>query len=189
MRKIQSPQEIEKRKKRNMVLLSVFMLAVLVFGTVEYGFASNRGGTQDNGTEGNAAESGLTSVGDQWALNFQGQVIYFTNSLDSTRNTTLNTSKTLSGYSRAPLYISSDNPSITNELRLSLGRFTPRLQEACYLSCPEKDLPEKNCTDNLIIWKDSFENRVYEEENCVFIEGDLRAVDAFLYELFGVGRR
>ena len=70
-----------------------------------------------------------------------------------------------------------------DEISLSLGRYTGRIQEACYGKC-DKDLPEKDCTQNLIVWKDSAENKVYSQGKCVFIEGDLRAVDAFLYKIF-----
>jgi regulator of sigma D len=57
------------------------------------------------------------------------------------------------------------------------------MQEACYGSC-ERNLPEKNCTENIIIFKDSKENSVTQQDKCVFIEGDLRTVDAYIYKLF-----
>ena len=87
-------------------------------------------------------------------------------------------------YAGSTVYVVSENQAVFFEISATMGRFL-RVQEACYGPC-EEDLPEKNCTDNLIIWQDSPENKVYQEENCVFIDGDMRTVDAFLYDLFGL---
>lgn len=49
------------------------------------------------------------------------------------------------------------------------------------------DLPVKDCSQNLIVFVQGNETRVYSEESCVFIVGDvLRGSDAFLYKLLGI---
>jgi len=91
----------------------------------------------------------------------------------------------LNDYAGLPLYIDSDVDSVSSEVVLTLGRFASRVQGACYGEC-ETDLPEKDCSENLIIIRDSLENRVYQEEKCVFIEGDVATADAFLFRVLGL---
>ena len=82
------------------------------------------------------------------------------------------------------LYIDAENQGVLQEIAGTVGLASSRVQEACYGSCDE-NLPERNCTDgNLIVWEENDENRVYQEEQCVFIKGDMGAVDAFIYKLF-----
>jgi hypothetical protein len=38
----------------------------------------------------------------------------------------------------------------------------------------------------MIVWQKGAENKVYQKDNCVFIEGDMKAADAFLYKIFGL---
>ena len=82
------------------------------------------------------------------------------------------------------LYIDSESEQVTGEIWNSVGRFAQRVQEACLGQC-ERDLPEKSCEDHIIVYREKSENRVYQDDNCVFIEGDMKAVDAFLYSAFG----
>ena len=86
-------------------------------------------------------------------------------------------------YYRKVVYVASDNKGAMYEIGQNLGKYTERMQEACYGNCSE-NLPEKNCSDLLIVFDESIERKVYQEENCVFIEGDLKAVDAFLWRIF-----
>jgi len=100
----------------------------------------------------------------------------------SIENIPVDISLTPESYLGGNIYIESDNQGILQELASTIGSFS-RLQEACYGKC-EENLPEKTCDDNLIVWKESAENKVYQENNCVFIEGDISAADAFIYKLF-----
>jgi hypothetical protein len=68
---------------------------------------------------------------------------------------------------------------------VNLARYASRFQEACYGEC-EKDLPEKDCSEKLIVFRESEVKKVYEEGSCVIIEGDMVAVDAFLYRVLGI---
>ena len=181
MRKILSEKESEKKRKTNTLILSVVMLGVLVIGTIGYGFMSNPTASDNTDEETNEK---IRNVGDKWEINYNNNLFYLDNSLDDVKNISVTSYSTLSNLASSTLYISSSNDAITSELYGILSRYT-KIQKACYGKCNE-DLPEKNCTDNLIVWKDSTENKVYQEENCIFIEGDLRAVDAFLYNLLNL---
>jgi len=185
MRKIGSEREAERKKKRNTIIISIFVLAVLVLGTVGYGFISGPG-LPDNDPSTNTEHGTATDLGNRWLVSIHGQNLPFTNNPNSTREIETNIQKTIADYTNQPLYISSDNDAITSEIGLTLGRYTSRAQKACYGSCPNEDIPEKNCSSNLIIWEDSTTNKVYQEENCIFIEGDMKAVDAFLFAVFEV---
>jgi hypothetical protein len=183
MRRIISEQEKEKKRQRNTFVVSMILLAILVFSTIGYGFLAKT----ENNVQGNdnTDGKGVRNVGDRWVLTSNGQELYFSNSPESVQNISVPLFLTWNDFSGVPLYISSDNEAIKTEVAYTLGRFASRVQEACYGPC-EKDLPEKDCTENLIVWRDSLESKIYQEKKCVFIEGDLRTVDAFLYKMFGI---
>lgn len=180
MRKILSPKEIESKRKRNNSVIAVIMLGVLLAGTIGYGFMSSLR-TQDN-TDDNQ-DTNIRQVGDRWEVKHNNNIFYLDNSLDEVKNISVTTHSTIYNLADSKLYIASDNQAVLNEIASVLSKYTTT-QQACYGPCPDNpDLPEKNCTSNLIVWQDSTENKVYQEENCIFIEGDLQAVDAFLYTL------
>ncbi|MBU0761047.1 MAG: hypothetical protein KJ600_03670 [Nanoarchaeota archaeon] len=182
MRRIISKERKEEKKKRNMLIASFFMLFVLVFGTVGYGFLSSS--RTDSNTD-ETSQDGVRYTGSRWVATVNDRDFYFLNSPESVENISVETSFFLNSYAGLPLYLISDNSAVNSEIAATLGQFTTRVQEACYGPC-DKDLPEKNCSENLIIWKDSPISQVYQEENCIFIEGDMRAVDAFLYNLLEI---
>jgi len=161
--------------------ISVLLLGVLFLGTIGYGFMSS---LRNSGSNGGKQDS-PRNVGGKWEINVNGKTFYLETSPDEAENISVNIYKTISNYAGSSLYISSENDAVFNELYSVLRNYAPRIQKACYGSCPDLDLPEKDCTDNMIVWQGSLENKVYQEENCIFIEGDMRAVDAFLYNLLG----
>jgi len=178
MRKIGTEAEIERKRKRNILILSVFMLLVLVIGTFGYGFITGTGNAQQE-----QPASTINLVGGKWEINSNGQLFYF--SIHPAQVEKVPVEFTSVDYSNSPVYIVSDNQEIYLELSSTLNRLSPKIQPACYGQC-EEDLPEKNCAENLIVWRDSLENKVYQEQNCIFIEGGMKSVDAFLYKLLGI---
>jgi hypothetical protein len=181
MRKINSAGDIESRRKRNTLILSIFMLAILVGGTAGYAFiTSSRGNDQANIDAGGARQ-----IGNRWVVSVEGIDISFANSPESVQDIPVNTLATVENYRGSSIYIVSDSSAVNAEIATTLGTYASRVQKACYGPC-EEDLPEKDCSENLIIWKDGQDNHVYQEDGCVFIEGDLRAVDAFLFKTLGI---
>ncbi|RMD67659.1 hypothetical protein D6817_00900 [Candidatus Pacearchaeota archaeon] len=185
MRKIESVLEREKKAQRNRLILSIIMLGILVLSTLGFGliFAVNYGGGFNTGNNQQANSHGgmLNSNG---VLNLGSQQYTLAYPKTQVGDVQVSLTKTISQLSGQTLYIAADNPAVVNELAQTLGRFAARAQEACYQKC-DKDLPEKTCDDNLIVWRDSEENKVWEEGNCIFIEGDMRAVDALIYKMLG----
>jgi hypothetical protein len=179
IRKLQSAEEIEKKKKRNMLIASIVLIAILVFSTAGY-FSSD----SDNGNTKN--NKNISEIGNEWVLDYGGQYLRFSNPPEVAENVSMNFNYLIDDYSGKVAYVASDSDSASYEIGASLGRYTQRMQGACYGKC-DKDFPEKNCTDYIIVFSKSNEtSRVYQEQNCIFIEGDLKAVDAFLYRVFGV---
>lgn len=170
-------QEAERKQKRTKFILGTILLVIMVLSTAGYAILYNSDPSSQQG-------SGIRFNGVQWIVPVNGVDLLFTNSPDSVADVPVDVTVTLSAYTSTPVYVASNSTSVNNELG-NLRYFVPRMQRACYGDC-EEDLPVKDCSSNLIVWKDSSENKVYQEQNCVFIEGDLRAVDAFLFDLFEV---
>lgn len=185
MREIGSRQDIEKKTRRNALIISIVMLGILVISTAGYAFIT---GTE-NGDEpqGNAGNSKVQQMGDYWVFEFEGKTVQVSSSLEQVKNISviLGPDINLDKYKQKPLYIASNNTGVIYEIGSTIGRFAPRAQAACYGNCTA-NLPVKGCYDNLIVWKESDENRVYQNDSCVFIDGDLKAADAFIYRIFGM---
>ena len=180
MRRIQTREEIEKKRKINTAILSTIMLFLLVLSTLGFAFLSGPSSSSNQNT-GNSQQN--TSGTDKINFVYQNTIFNLISTYNSIANISINTTTSPESYSGRILYIDSNNTGIFQEIASTIGRFSSRVQPACYTTC-EQNLPEKNCTDNLIIWRESQENKVFQNENCVFIEGDMRAVDAFIYKLF-----
>ena len=123
-------------------------------------------------------------VNGKWVLDINGQKIYITNSKNDVENISVNVGTTARDFSGKTVYISSDSPLAYNELAYPLSAYASRIQEACYGKC-DKNLPEKNCTDSLIVFRQNETGKISQSNNCIFIDGNLREVDAFIYKLFG----
>lgn len=187
MRKIETLIEKEQKEKKKLRILGILLLGMMVLSTLGYAFLFNSDVTTSAPTTNSNTNfsSRVEQIGDQWGIKFGDKVLLLTSSPDNVKDISVNISYTLSDFGRKPLYIDSNNSGINTEIASTLGGYVPRVQEACFGKC-EKDLPEKNCTDNIIIWRDSNDNKVFQEEGCIFIEGDIRAADAFLYRIFDI---
>lgn len=183
MREIGSEEQIKKKSRRNAVIISIFMLGIMVISSAGYAFITGVENNQDSGEN----NEKIQRVGDYWIFDFQGQTIRLSNAPEDVKNISVSLSSQINieKYKAKPLYIASENNGVAYEIASSLGNFAPRAQYACYGNCT-KDLPSKDCYDNLIVWRESELNRVYQENSCVFIDGDLKAADAFLYKMFGM---
>lgn len=182
IRKLETREESEKKRKRNTLILSTIMIAILLFSTA--GYFSLRDESASSSNKAGAVEN----VGDSWILTVGDQTLRFSSSPESSKNVSILMTKNMQSFYGKTVYFASDSDALSYELASSLSRYTERLNPACYGPC-DKDLPEKNCNDSLIVINSinfTGQGRIYEEGNCVFIEGRLDTVDAFLYKLFGV---
>lgn len=182
MRKIGSSLDIEKRKKRNVIIMSIIMLFILVGGTAGFAFIYHDSSQNAQSTGSN---SHTQQAGDKWQVRIGDQVLPFSNHPDTLESIPVEIQSNINNYAGKPLYLDSNSPTISSEIASTLGTYASRVQYACFGEC-SSNLPEKDCSENIIVWEDSQANSVYQQDNCIFIEGDLRAVDAFLYKVLGV---
>ena len=182
---LQTAEFIEKRDKRRKTIVGIVIITLLLLSTA--GFALNGIGTGFQNDKVNTPANGPTYNGQYWVYTLSGQQFYFTYKKDETNATNLDFQKTFADFAGKDLYIDTASPAVYSEIGTNMGRFVNKLQEACYGHC-ERDLPEKNCADNLISFKDSSTESITEQENCTFIEGDLKTVVAFLYRVLGVNQ-
>lgn len=176
MRRLWTKEDIERRNKTRTIILSGTMLLLLVLSTLGFAFLSNTGSNKEN-------DEDIPNNFSRISFQYQNNQIALLSTYNEIGNVSVEISSFPYDYTGNILYINSDNKGIFQEIAYTLGRFSSRVQEACYGNCSE-NLPEKNCSDNLIIWRESTINKVYQNESCVFIEGDIRAADAFVYKLF-----
>lgn len=164
-------------------MLSVLMLIIMLGGTAGFAFISYQ---QDQQPQQASQQQGVQETANGWLFSFQGQQFLALTSPASAADVALETSATLEQYAGEILYLDAESEAVVNELATTLGRYASRVQQVCYGAC-ERDLPEVNCTQgNLIVWKQADDALIREEERCIFIEGDMRAVDAFIYKVFGI---
>ncbi len=185
MREIETREKVERRERRNKIIIGIVLSVLMILGTAGYSFLS---GGEDNGESiGKVSYNGndFYRQGDFWQVNLEGKAFYFKYLPNETRNIVLK--KTLVDYSGKPLYFTK-NGAAEQEISQVLGNFASRIQLACYAgdNCTE-NLPVKNCSSNLIIIEDKVvgKNPIIEEDNCVYIfsNDSVRDADAFLYTL------
>ena len=177
MRRLETRENIERKNKLRKSILSIIILLLLLISTLGYAFLSNTNTSENTGNQ-----QGQIDKSNRISFSYQGTPINLISTYNDIENISVDTTAIPYDYSGKNLYISSKNQGVLQEIGSALGRFS-RVQEACYLSCTE-NLPEKNCSDNLIVWRESSVNKVYQNESCIFIEGDIRSADAFIYKLF-----
>jgi len=193
MRKIKSREEIEQRKKRNLTIAGILMIGLLVLSTAGYSiFSGDNGGGSGKQTYGDFE---FVRTNNLWVLEFQDKEFYFSYLPQELDNVSVTGFYSFQDYVGKNLYFVNIN-SGAGEILNNLEDFIPRYQEVCLDSfsdeedCKEKELPMKNCSDNLIIFEqdlDSLETKVSQEDKCVFIEGNsVQGADGLLYRLLGV---
>jgi hypothetical protein len=178
LRKIESQAELDRKSTRRTRILTTVMLLILIGST----FGAYFGFREQDNTESN---SGIQNLGNEWAINFNGEQLLFSSPPNVTKDAIFSISYDLQSYYQQPIYVSSENRAFSYEIGSTLGRYSSRIQEACYGNCTE-DLPEKTCDELLIVVRENNENKITQNDNCVFIDGDIKTVDAFLYRVFGL---
>ncbi len=202
MRKLSSKKEEAKKRKRNQIIIGV-ILVVVMFGSV-FGLATLN---FDNPDESNANINyegyEFINQGSYWYLTIGGEEYGFQYNpyqIQESFNLTTENLRYLNAYSNAPLYINSfSNVNAEVELVRVFNRVALRIQKACLSDNSTEtgtsedclqDLPIKDCSSNFIIVREGEQERIYQEENCVFIEGSIenliKLTDDYLYRIMGI---
>lgn len=188
MRKIISREEDGKKRKRNQILLGGALVLIMVMSVL--GYSWNR--DEDKTEKMNYFGFTFTKVEGGWELSMNKNNFLFRYNpkevpeMDSSLNL-------LNSYKNKPLYIYSESAEASADIYKNLGylnRIVERVQEACLEEECEEGLPLKTCSENFIIIKEGDENKMEQQDNCVFIEGkkeDLAKLgDSFLFKILGV---
>lgn len=206
MRKIQTQVEIDKKKRKNQILVGGVMIGLLLLSIVGYSFAS---GNKDGDDKSKINEMGIDFFRQNglWVAEIDGGVFAFQNLPSEVSDIDVNISANLDLYSGKPLYFVNPNEGVS-EILNNIGSYILRYQESCLrqdsgigdlelgigsddnlgnLTECVGDLPVKDCDSNLIIFAEGNVTKVYQDGGCVFIVGDsLKGTDAFLYKVLQV---
>lgn len=192
MRKIISKHKEEKKKKRNGMIIGIILIGVMLLSILGYSFQSQS--TTESETD-IVVYNGFEFIEQSsfWFVNTGEFQFLFKYNPTEVENTKRGLNK-LSNYNAKVLYISSDCSDARLEIYRNLfykNNIILRMQSACLEGeeC-EGDLPVKNCEDNFIIITNKENERILQEDNCVFIEGAqenlTRLTDEFLFEIIGI---
>jgi len=200
MRKIISKYEESKIRRRNRFLAGSVLIFVMLFSIIGYSFT---GRVIDENNSNSINYNGFEFVKQNgfWNLNLNGVNYVFSynpkeiqdiSDILGISNTELNV-KNLDNYKRRILYIHSEDGAAFSEIRNNLfPAHTQGVQSACLEGeiCADENLPIKTCDENFIIIKESEEEKIVQDNNCVFIEGKkenlLKLTDSFLFEILGI---
>lgn len=182
MRRILSRDELARKEKRRNRTISLILLGIMVFGTAGFAFVYN----SENDNSGKNVQGKVQNLGNSWVADYGDQTLVFSSSPESLNSTKAGFISDVNQYYSKPLYIDSESETIYYEIYSTLGRYAERSQHVCYGDCENSTWAEKNCTDNVIVFRPGDENKITQSQNCIFINGDIRAVDAFLYRIFGL---
>jgi hypothetical protein len=183
MRALESKQEIEKRRRRNQWIIGGILILVMLGST--FGYAFYQLGSQN--TTDKVEYNGYTFLDQNgfWTTTIGSSKFIF--KYNPTQVERIQTQvRYLNSYSGLPLYISSEDYASSGEIYNNLNGMVQRFQGACLneTNCQE-DWPIKDCSNNFIIIKIANDSKIYQDQNCVFIEGKqenlTQITDEFLF--------
>ena len=100
MRKIETQEEIEQRKKRNVSIMSFSLLMILVISTLGYSFMSSdrfNGAGNSNDKIDNYGEQKISPDG-RWIVNYNGKEILLISSSESIQDIIADTNFRIEDY-------------------------------------------------------------------------------------------
>lgn len=185
IKRIQTSEDKERKRKRNNMIISIFMLVILVATSAGFAFV-NTGGTPSSDESSNVNNT-INNLPQGNYVQYGGQQIPLIYNKTEVGDVEVTINKSINSYAGETLYldIETDETVAIQEFGNTLGRVLPKIQRACLNEC-EENIPERSCDEGIVVYRNiEGESRVYQEKECVFIEGDIRAVDAFIYSVFG----
>ncbi len=192
MRRIKTKEQLEKKQKINQYIIGIVFTVILVFSI--FGFGSFSGGdTKENvKREYNGIEFVKSREG--WTVQKDGELFYSHYFPDELDNVTISGFYNLGEFAGNPLYFVGKENSVEgfSIITGNIGRYALRINNACVegIECADENYPTKSCENNIIIFKqtnETEETSVYREENCVYINGNLKkGANAFLYKVLGI---
>ena len=180
MKSIQTAEQRESSRKRRTQVMGIVLVVLMLGSTIGYAFSLFFSSTSPD----TIAPQILPPTNQPITVTYNGLSFQLSSTQDDIAGIPVNITARISDYTGFPVFIATEDVSATQELTAILSRYASRIQQACYGPCTQQDLPEKECDENLIVVSANITKNVYQQEQCIFIQGDVRAVDAFLYNLF-----
>jgi len=189
LRSIKTEKDIEReesKKRRNKLYIGFALVVLMVMSSVGYAIMSNEK-NQEGSTIKTYKNHEFVQQNGVWISSVNGTIIYFNNFPEESENVSVSGNFNLNDYTGKPLYIVNMNNAVS-VIITNLNKNILRYQEACLdnMNC-SSDLPVKTCDDNLIVFVEGNEDKVWKDKNCVYLSGDLfKAGDAFTLRLFSI---
>jgi len=189
MRRLTLKKESSKKEKAWKISLGVSLILLMAAGPIGYAFFSG-----DNSSFGNSEidYKGYVFYLDEngrWNSEIDGYTFTTTYNPFDTENISIDFELSLNEFYNKPLYFV--NAEGYSELIGNIERFAERYQEVCLeeLEC-EKELVVKNCSSNVVVFKESEESSVRREGNCIFIESPVeertKLNNRIIFKLLGI---
>lgn len=187
LKKIETQEDRDRKARRVKIIVSVVMVVLIGLSSLGYALMSKNDGSSVANVVNYASLKFVQNNG-FWTTSINEKVFYFNYLPTEIQNVTIAGNYSLEDYYQKTIYIVNIN-SAASGILYALDGISTRVQEACLNqnNCSNKDLPVKNCSDNLIVFSDSNISSVSKNENCVIISGNsLEGTDKFLYRLLGI---
>ena len=139
--------------------------------------------------------NGFESVKDEsgfWKTETDNGIIATTYTPSETENILINFDISLLSIYQKPIYYVPETNEDVSEIFRNLDIFALRFQEACLegRNCENENVVVKTCSDNVFVFSESENIKIYKQENCIFIEAPLneqiRASDRLIFKIFGI---
>jgi len=195
MRRIETKKTLDKKKKRNQMLIGLALIVLMGLSVLGYSFMDQAEEDSES-----VEYNGLTFTAGSgyWFFNKQNSDFMTIYNPYETENISFNTNLTLSDYSGKQLYFAGYAGEAYIEIARNFIQFllkSPQ-KEVCLsgynITCSD-DAPIKNCSeDNVIIIKEPENNQenIYQEGTCVFINADYinqtKHADAFIFSVLEI---
>lgn len=189
-RSISSLEKDKDKTKKNQRILGIVLIVVMfgsVFGVIVGSFNSDKEEQLKYKNYDLIKNNGI------YELRVGQSSFYFSkNPNELSRNYDVNVTKLITNYVSTTLYVDTNDYYAAQEIQNNLEPYVVRIQPACISedSCPSNELPIKTCDENVIIIRESEENKIYEDNKCVFIEGKSEnlseLVDIFILKILGL---
>lgn len=193
-----SEEERRKKEEKNKRILGLIIGIILILSTAGYAFMSF-------GDDNNGNSEKITYAGREFVQNSNGYWSFSYGNKDyetiynplMTQNVSVKINKDISSYSNSPLYfgINSQEDIANNgiyEIEKNLNGIYIKTQFSCIAENCTEDYSIKNCSNNVIIFRQIEENYSYitQDNNCIMIDYALgdeeKATDAFIFNILGI---
>ena len=198
MRKISTKASEEKKSKRNQIIVGILLVVIMLFSTLGYAFNSG-----DNSMKKiKFRDYKFVEYNSYWNLE-DTNLVFAYNPLEINRiNSNVNK---IGNYQGKVLNLYSENSEAEVEIIRNLfyeNGIVTRVQNACLeietelpweenweKEC-EENSPVKSCENNFILIIEDSQERIFQQDNCVFITGPAenltQIADEFLFKILDI---